>query len=72
MLASDIPTLREAGGLAVTFAPVGDVGAWADAVIRIIATPASAPSLVERLAWSAQFTWVAHAETIARAYYKFL
>ena len=72
VLASDIPALREAGGLAVTFAPVGDVGVWAVAVIQMLTDPASVPSRAERLAWSAQFSWAAHAETIARAYHKLL
>ena len=31
VVASDIPALREAGGPAAAYAPVGDVGAWSDA-----------------------------------------
>ena len=31
VVASDIPALREAGGPAAAFVPVGDVGAWSDA-----------------------------------------
>jgi glycosyltransferase involved in cell wall biosynthesis len=72
LVASDIPALREAGGPAATFAPVGDVGAWADAVRGVLANPDATPSRAERLAWSARFSWDAHAETIARAYHTLL
>jgi glycosyltransferase involved in cell wall biosynthesis len=71
-VASDIPALREAGGPAAAYAPVGDVGAWADAVARVLADPATSPSRAERLAWAARFSWAAHAETIARAYCRLL
>ena len=43
VVASDIPALREAGGPAAVYAPVGDVGAWADAVAKVLADPAAAP-----------------------------
>ena len=43
VVASDIPALREAGGPAAVYAPVGDVGAWSDAVAKLLADPASAP-----------------------------
>ena len=72
VVASDIPALREAGGPAAVFVPVGDVGAWADAVAKLLNDPASAPSRAGRLAWAARFSWAAHAETIARAYDRLL
>lgn len=72
VVASDIPALREAGGPAATYAPVGDVGAWADAVTKVLTNPAAAPPYAERLAWAARFSWAAHAETIARAYHRLL
>ena len=72
VIASDIPALREAGGPAAAYAPVGDVGAWADAVARVLADPAAAPPRAVRLAWAARFSWAAHAETIARAYHRLL
>jgi glycosyltransferase involved in cell wall biosynthesis len=72
VVASDIPSLREAGGPAATYAPVGDVGAWAEAVAKMLTDPASAPSRASRLAWAGRFSWAAHAETIARAYHRLL
>ena len=39
VVASDIPALREAGGPAAVYAPVGDVGAWSAAVAKLLADP---------------------------------
>ncbi len=72
VVASDIPALREAGGPAAVYAPVGDVGAWSAAVAKLLADPASAPSRAGRLAWATRFSWAAHAETIARTYHRLL
>lgn len=72
VVASDIPALREAGGPAAAYAPVGDVGAWSDAVSKVLTDPAAAPPRAGRLAWAAQFSWAAHAETIARSYRRLL
>ena len=72
VVASDIPALREAGGPAAVYVPVGDVGAWSDAVAKLLADPAAAPPRCARLAWAGRFTWTAHAETIARAYHRLL
>jgi glycosyltransferase involved in cell wall biosynthesis len=68
VIASDIPTLREAGGDAVVFRPVGDVPAWADAVTRVLTDPASAPPRAARLAHAARFSWREHARVIAETY----
>jgi glycosyltransferase involved in cell wall biosynthesis len=70
VVASDIPALREAGGPAAAYAPVGDVGAWADTVAKALTDPAAAPPRTGRLEWAARFSWTAHAETIARAYHR--
>lgn len=72
VVASDLPALREAGGPAAAYIPVGDIGAWAEAVAKILTDPAAAPPRAQRLAWGARFSWVAHAETIARAYHRLL
>jgi glycosyltransferase involved in cell wall biosynthesis len=69
VVASDIPSLREAGGPAAEYAPVGDIGAWVDLVAKRLADPAAAPPRTARLAWAGRFTWTAHAEIIARAYH---
>ncbi len=72
VVASDIPALREAGGPAAVYAPVGDVPAWAEAVAKVLSDPTAAPPRSDRLAWAARFSWPAHAETIARAYHGLL
>ncbi len=43
VVASDIPALREVGGPAALYAPVGNVGAWAEVVSNLVADPAAAP-----------------------------
>jgi glycosyltransferase involved in cell wall biosynthesis len=68
VVASDLPALREAGGCAAVYCPVGDVAAWVDAVGRVLADPASAPPQATRLIWARQFSWAAHARTVAGAY----
>ncbi len=68
VVASDIPTLREAGGAAVAFLPVADVPAWAGAVVGLVVNPAAAPPLEVRLAQAARFSWREHARVIAEAY----
>jgi glycosyltransferase involved in cell wall biosynthesis len=72
VVASDIPAIREAGGPAAVYAPIADIGAWADAVLKVLTDPASAPSRDVRLAWAGRFSWAAHAATIARAYHRLL
>jgi glycosyltransferase involved in cell wall biosynthesis len=72
VVASDIPALREAGGPAAAYAPVGDVAAWSAAVAALLANPSAAPSRAARLAWAARFSWAAHAATIAAAYHRLL
>lgn len=67
--ASDIPTLREAGGNAASFLPVADVPAWTDAITALLVNPAAAPLLDGRLAQAARFTWREHARVIAEAYH---
>jgi glycosyltransferase involved in cell wall biosynthesis len=70
--ASDIPALREAGGPAAAYAPIGDVAAWAETVATMLAHPDTAPVRAGRVAWAARFSWTAHAETIAGAYHRLL
>ncbi len=69
---SDIPALREAGGPAAAFVPVGDVGAWSDVVAKLLTDRSAAPPRWDRLAWAGRFTWTAHAKIIARAYHQLL
>jgi glycosyltransferase involved in cell wall biosynthesis len=72
VVASDIPALREAGGSAVAYAPVGDVGTWSNLVATLLTEPAAAAPRADRLAWAGRFTWAAHAEVIAQAYHRLL
>ncbi len=74
VLASDIPVLREVGGAAATYRPVGEVAAWAaaaDAILRD-GPVGGAPPRHERLARAARFSWRRHAETILDAYLRLI
>jgi glycosyltransferase involved in cell wall biosynthesis len=68
VVASDIEPLREVGGSAAVYRPVGDVTAWAETVDRLLRDPAAAPPRAGRLAQAARFSWEAHARTVADAY----
>jgi glycosyltransferase involved in cell wall biosynthesis len=68
VVASDLPTLREAGGAAALYRPCGDVTAWTECVASVLADPAFAPPLLERILHARTFTWEAHARTVAEAY----
>lgn len=70
--ASDIPVLREVGGPAAVYVPVGDVPAWVGAVNRLLDDPASAPPAEVRRAVAGRYSWDAHAKTIADAYLRLL
>jgi glycosyltransferase involved in cell wall biosynthesis len=64
VVASDIPTLREAGGGAAEYCPVGDVPAW----LRGLESARADPGRERRLAQAAKFSWHEHARIIAEAY----
>jgi glycosyltransferase involved in cell wall biosynthesis len=68
VVASDLPVLREVGGPATVFRPVGDVAGWADAVRRILAGDPVAPPRSDRLAWAATYSWGLHARVIGEVY----
>jgi glycosyltransferase involved in cell wall biosynthesis len=72
VLASDLPVLREVGGDAVVYRPVGDVPAWAEAAGRLLDEPDAAPARAARVAHAARYTWAAHAGTIFAAYRRLL
>ena len=61
-IASDLPVLREVGGDAAVYAPVGDVAAWTQAVLESLRESADerAGQMMRRergVARAAQFTW---------------
>jgi glycosyltransferase involved in cell wall biosynthesis len=68
VLASDIPVLREVGGDAVIYAPVGDIDTWVAQSLMAITTPELAPSRELRLARAAGYSWDNYAKNIIEAY----
>jgi glycosyltransferase involved in cell wall biosynthesis len=72
VVASDIPPLREVGGDAVVYCPVGDLPAWVAAVEHVLDQPASQADRPLRLARAARFSWAEQARTIAAAYHRLL
>jgi glycosyltransferase involved in cell wall biosynthesis len=68
VVASDIPVLREVGGSAAVFAPVGDVGAWTAATLALLSGELVAPPRPARIARAGTFTWEKHGRTILDAY----
>jgi glycosyltransferase involved in cell wall biosynthesis len=68
VLASDLPVLREVGGEAAAYCPVGEAASWAETAGRLIANPSAAPPKDVRLARAARFTWTAHAGAVFGAY----
>jgi glycosyltransferase involved in cell wall biosynthesis len=69
---SDLPVLREVGGAAAVYCPVGDVAAWAETVGRLLADPGTAPGRPVRLAQASRFSWANHARIIVEAYRRLL
>jgi glycosyltransferase involved in cell wall biosynthesis len=72
VLASDLPVLREVGGEAAVYCPVGDVSCWSATAIKMLRNAAAAPPLAARLAQAGRFTWPAHTRTILGAYQRLL
>lgn len=73
VVASDIPVLREVGADAVTFAPVADVQAWRDTILRLLEERDRDPDgWAERktrgVARAADFSWSRHADEVAELY----
>lgn len=68
VLASDIPVLREVGGDAVCYCPMGDIEAWCTQSRSAIFHPEAAPSMAQRLARAACYSWDNHARIVAEAY----
>lgn len=73
VVASDIPVLREVGADAVTFAPIGDVTAWRDAVLALLderdRVPGAWAARKSRgIARAADFSWSRYADDVAAMY----
>src|SRR5262249_24586008 len=57
VVATDLPVLREVGGDAVVYGPVGDVPAWVEKLCAMLTTPRIAPAIAVRLASAARYSW---------------
>jgi glycosyltransferase involved in cell wall biosynthesis len=68
IVASDIPVLREVGGLAATYCPVGNISTWVKTVDQLVINPHYSPELEIRLTQSQKYSWSTHANIIAGAY----
>ena len=68
VVASDLPVLREVGGPAAIYLPVGDVAGWAHQIETLLDRPELAPSKELRRLQAAKFSWADHARVIAEAY----
>jgi glycosyltransferase involved in cell wall biosynthesis len=60
--------LREVGGDTVTYAPVGDIGAWTEAVDHVLKSPDLDAARTQRIARGRGYSWTNHARIILDAY----
>ena len=77
VVASDVPALREVGGPATTYCPVGDVQRWTAAAAVLLEERADDPERwrarqAEGIAWARRFDWQAHARATADIYRELL
>lgn len=73
VIASDIPPLREIGGEAADFCPVGEVSSWANAILAILVGNDEKSSRRSRaLQQASRFTWTNYAEQMLAIYRKVL
>jgi glycosyltransferase involved in cell wall biosynthesis len=73
VLASDIPALREVGGAAACYRPVGDVAAWAVAALELLESHRAGGEAVRArraaaLEQAARFSWSAHVDRLVAIY----
>lgn len=73
VIASDLPALREVGGTAAVYCPVGDVPRWSAAMLALAAEPLARPETSRRrrqqgLAQAAKFSWSAYAAKMVELY----
>ena len=69
MLASDLPVLREVGGDALMYRPVGDLDAWSDAAVTSLRDLHGRRAMrAEGLARASRYTWTAHVEALMEMY----
>jgi glycosyltransferase involved in cell wall biosynthesis len=73
VLASDLPVLREVGGRAAVYRAVGDVRAWAEAVVNLLRERDEEPARWESrradgVSNAARFSWEEYARRMASIY----
>jgi glycosyltransferase involved in cell wall biosynthesis len=73
VLASDLPVLREVGGDAATYAPVGDVPSWTAAALSLLGERRDAPAAWQArraagLAQTGTFHWSSHVARLVAIY----
>jgi glycosyltransferase involved in cell wall biosynthesis len=71
VIASDLPALREVGGEAAFFAPVGDIEAMAELALRVLRDRDGGAAVGRReraLANAARFSWTEYARRYAALY----
>jgi glycosyltransferase involved in cell wall biosynthesis len=73
VISSDIPELREAGGAAASYCPMGDVPAWRSALCAMLNERAAnsaawAERCAEAISQASRFSWAAYADACALLY----
>ena len=73
VVATDLPVLREVGGEAAVYCPMGQVDSWRDAILNLLVERSSQPdrwNLRRRtgIDRAAQFTWTNYARRMAAIY----
>ncbi len=68
VVASDIPTTREAGGEVTSFAEVADIAGWVAATLRLLETGPDGRVQKARVTHAQQFSWNMHARVILNGY----
>lgn len=74
VIASDLEVLREVGGAACEFCPVGDIAAWKETLTRVLSEDARAADVRRQraIAQVTRYSWAEHARRAVEVYRKVL
>jgi glycosyltransferase involved in cell wall biosynthesis len=77
VVASDLPVLREAGGDAVTYCPIGDIHAWTESLLELLRErEANSETHVARrcagITQASKFSWEQYASKLVNVYRELL
>jgi glycosyltransferase involved in cell wall biosynthesis len=77
VIASDIPALREVGGVVAEYCPVGDVGAWSRCGLQLMREYESDSSAWQLrrhrgIEQASRFSWTRYAEQMLAIYRRLL